>query len=217
MSTQPIRIAVLNDYELVVAGVAAMLSAFPDRIAVIELSVRDATVDEPVDLALFDTYGRADFAEREIAGLVADPNVGRVVVFTNSMPPAEVTRLLAIGVSGCLSKSLAADQLVDELERIHAGDDRISSFSDLADPTVIAMAPGAVWGLTYRESEILALLTHGLRNKDIAAALYIGSETVKSHLSSVFRKMGVSSRAEAISAAARSGSFGRTGAFGRVG
>ncbi|MFN8052220.1 MAG: response regulator transcription factor [Acidimicrobiales bacterium] len=205
-----IRVAVLNDYELTVAGVAAMLAEFPDRVRVVEMSVRDASVDGHVDLALFDTYGRADFAEEEIASLVADDRVGGVVVFTNSMPPAEVNRLLAIGAAGCLSKSLPADELVEELEAIMAGEHRVSSFEDLAEPTVVAPAPGGQWGLTYRESEVLALLTQGLRNKEIAAALYIGSETVKSHLASVFQKMGVSSRTQAIAAAVGTAAFGRT-------
>lgn len=209
MAGRPLRIAVLNDYELIVAGVASMLGAFPDRVVVVELSVRDAEVDADVDLALFDTYGRPDFAETEISELVANSHVGGVVVFTNSLPPAEVNRLLAIGVGGCLSKSLSADDLIAELERIAAGEQRVSSFEDLANPVVVAAAPGAQWGLTYRESEVLALLSLGMRNKEIAAALYVGSETVKSHLTSVFQKMGVSSRAEAIAMAVRSGGFGR--------
>ena len=205
----PLRVAVLNDYEVIVAGVAAMLSQFSDRVNVVEMSVRDASVDRVVDLALFDTYGRPDFAEEEIAGLVADPGVGAVVVFTNSLPPAEVTRLLAIGVAGCLSKSLGGAEMVDELEQIAAGEIRVSTFEELADPVVAAAAPGAQWGLSYRESEVLALLSQGLRNKEIAAALYVGSETVKSHLSSIFLKMGVSSRTQAIAAAVRSAGFGR--------
>jgi DNA-binding NarL/FixJ family response regulator len=213
MSSKQIRIAVLNDYELIVAGVAAMLAAFEDRVRVVEMSVRDASVDHTVDIALFDTYGRPDFAENEIASLVADPDVGHVVVFTNSLPPAEVNRLLAIGVSGCLSKTLEAERLITELEAIVDGEQRVSTFEELADPTVVAATPGGQWGLTYRESEILALLTNGMRNKEIAAALYIGSETVKSHLTSVFQKMGVSSRAEAISAAIRGGGFARLDAL----
>ncbi len=209
MTRRPVRIAVLNDYEITVAGVAAMLAAFADRAVVVELSVGDPTLDRQVDLALFDTYGRPDFAEVEISELVADDRVGCVVVFTNSIPPAEINRLLAIGVSGCLSKSLSAERLVDELELIAAGEQRISSFEDLANPVVVANAPGARWGLTYRESEVLALLCLGMRNKEIAATLYVGGETVKSHLASIFRKMKVASRAEAISTAVRTGGFDR--------
>lgn len=200
----PLRVAVLNDYDVIVLGVAAMLSRFPGRVAVVDWSVGDATVREPVDIALFDRYGRKDFAEPELAQLVADGKVGAVVVFTNSMPPSECDRLVALGVSGCLSKSLSAAELVDELERVASGERRVSTFSELGDPVVAdATAPGGDWGLSYRESEVLALLSQGLRNKEIAAALYIGTETVKSHLTAIFQKMGVSSRGEAIAIALR--------------
>ena len=104
MTRRPVRIAVLNDYEITVAGVAAMLAAFADRVVVVELSVGDPTLDRQVDLALFDTYGRPDFAEVEISELVADDRVGCVVVFTNSIPPAEINRLLAVG---CIALTLA--------------------------------------------------------------------------------------------------------------
>lgn len=61
--------------------------------------------------------------------------------------------------------------------------------------------------LSYRESEVLALLSQGLRNRAIAKALYVGEETVKSHLKSIYRKLGVSSRGEAIAVAFREPSF----------
>ena len=161
----------------------------------------DRTLDRQVDLALFDTYGRPDFAEVEISELVADDRVGCVVVFTNSIPPAEINRLLAIGVSGCLSKSLSAERLVDELELIATGEQRISSFEDLANPVVVANAPGARWGLTYRESEVLALLSLGMRNKEIAAELGVSQETVQTHLKRLFVKLGVNDRTAAVTVA----------------
>lgn len=62
-------------------------------------------------------------------------------------------------------------------------------------------------GLSYRESEVLALLSQGLRNQAIARALNVGDETVKSHLKSIYRKLGLSSRGEAIARALRDPSF----------
>ncbi|MFN8051539.1 MAG: helix-turn-helix transcriptional regulator [Acidimicrobiales bacterium] len=59
--------------------------------------------------------------------------------------------------------------------------------------------------LSAREQEVLSLLCMGYRNKDIAEALYISTETVKSHLKAIFRKFGVSSRCEVISLRLRSG------------
>src|SRR6478609_5131458 len=108
--TEPIRLAVFNDYEVIVAGVAGMLAPFPDRVRVVELDVRDFQADTPVDIALFDTYGRACFAEEPIIELVHDDMVSKVVVYTHWIPPAEVTRSLALGAAGCLSKALRAER-----------------------------------------------------------------------------------------------------------
>ena len=207
--TEPIKIAILNDYELVVAGIRRMLEPHAGRVKVVETVVGSADVDHEVDIALYDTFGRADVGVDRISALVANPRIGHVVIYTTSMPADATRQLLELGVSGCLSKSLSAERLVDELELIATGEQRISSFEDLANPVVVANAPGARWGLTYRESEVLALLCLGMRNKEIAATLYVGGETVKSHLASIFRKMKVASRAEAISTAVRTGGFDR--------
>ena len=67
--------------------------------------------------------------------------------------------------------------------------------------------PGAGLGLTQRESEVLALTVAGLSNRAIAGRLVVGEETVKSHLSSIYRKLEVSDRAGAVAVALREGIF----------
>ena len=67
--------------------------------------------------------------------------------------------------------------------------------------------PGARQGLTQRESEILSLVVTGLSNRGIAAKLVIGEETVKTHLSSIYRKLGVRDRTSAAATALREGIF----------
>lgn len=67
------------------------------------------------------------------------------------------------------------------------------------------------YGLTDREHDVLRLLAAGLRNRSIADELYIGSETVKSHLKSIYRKLGVSSRGEAAAMVLRDRDDERTG------
>ena len=67
--------------------------------------------------------------------------------------------------------------------------------------------PGARQGLTQRESEILSLVVTGLSNRGIAAKLVIGDETVKTHLSSIYRKLGVGDRTSAAALALREGIF----------
>jgi DNA-binding NarL/FixJ family response regulator len=67
--------------------------------------------------------------------------------------------------------------------------------------------PGARHGLTQRESEILSYVVNGLSNRAIATKLVIGDETVKSHMSSIYRKLGVSDRTGAVATALREGIY----------
>lgn len=201
--TEPIKIAILNDYELVVAGIRRMLEPHAARVKVVETVVGSAGIDHEVDVALYDTFGRADLGVERISSLVASPRIGHVVIYTTSMPAETTRQLLELGVSGCLSKSLSAIDLVRSLERVHRGEVTIAMRSsggpsDFSSPDL---------KLSYRESEVLALLSQGLRNRAIAKALYVGEETVKSHLKSIYRKLGVSSRGEAIAVAFRDPSF----------
>jgi ATP/maltotriose-dependent transcriptional regulator MalT len=67
------------------------------------------------------------------------------------------------------------------------------------------MWPGSELGLSYRESEVLALLARGLSNRLVAAELVLGEETIKTHLRSIYRKLGVNDRAQAVATALRQG------------
>jgi ATP/maltotriose-dependent transcriptional regulator MalT len=67
--------------------------------------------------------------------------------------------------------------------------------------------PGAQLGLSRRESEVLGLLVSGMSNRAIAAELVVGEETVKTHLRSIYHKLGVNDRAQAVATALRQGVF----------
>jgi ATP/maltotriose-dependent transcriptional regulator MalT len=67
--------------------------------------------------------------------------------------------------------------------------------------------PGARLGLSQRESDVLALLVDGLANREIAERLFVGQETVKTHLHSLYRKLDVRDRAGAVGLALRDGIF----------
>ncbi|MBV9351389.1 MAG: response regulator transcription factor, partial [Mycobacterium sp.] len=114
---------------------------------------------------------------------------------------------------GYLLKSIGSDELVRQLELAHHGETVI-------DPKMAARAadtaarlqrdefwPGARQGLTQRESEILSCMVTGLSNRGIANKLVIGEETVKSHLRSIYRKLGVSDRTGAVATALREGIY----------
>jgi len=101
-------------------------------------------------------------------------------------------------VAGYLSKTLAARELVAAIEAIHAGELIVS-----AAPPRVRSAPGLDWpgrqeGLTDRESEILALITQGRGNAEVAALTFLSPNTVKSYIRTIYRKINVSSRTQAV-------------------
>src|SRR5580765_4762707 len=115
-----IRLAIVNDYEVVVHGLASMLRSYSDRVAVVEGDA-NAHPQSPVDIALYDTFAQS-FRDRErIARLVSDPKIGQVVVYTWSADDPAVGQVRVPGISAYVSKRLAAGDLVSTLERIHAG------------------------------------------------------------------------------------------------
>ena len=200
-SPRPIRVALTNDFELVVAGLAHMLDAFDDRVVVLDTAIQGDSVDRRVDVALFDTFGHVSSGMDEIERLVKEPDVHRVAVFTWQFEPALVDRALAKGCTGYLSKALDAEQLVSALERVARGHQLVSEDPMLDRHT----SPDRNWpgrrdGLSERESEVLVLIAEGLSNLDIAQSLSISPNSVKAHIRSGYRKLGVATRAQAVRA-----------------
>ena len=115
-----ITVAVVNDYELVVQGVASMLRAFRDRIEVVELDVGE-NPQRRVDVALFDTYGHGWLGVDRVASLVRDPNVGAVAVYTDQSTSEQRDAVLAVGARGLLAKSIHASDLAEALIAIAQG------------------------------------------------------------------------------------------------
>jgi DNA-binding NarL/FixJ family response regulator len=200
-----ITVAVVNDYELVVQGVASMLRPSRDRIEVVELDVGQ-NPHQRVDIALFDTYGHGQLGIDRIASLARDPNVGGVAVYTGHSTNEQRDGVLAAGACGLLAKSMHGEALAEALLDIAAGDQIVSEeFGDAEEP----LWPGHEFGLTSRESEVAALLAQGMSNKELAAALWISENTVKTHLKGIFQKTTTTSRAQAVARIAGDAQFAR--------
>jgi DNA-binding NarL/FixJ family response regulator len=197
------RVALVNDYEIVLRGLETMLRPFRDRIEVIELDV-EHNPDEIVDVALFDTYGHPRLGLDRVAELARDPHVHAVAVYTWSFAPEQFDAARAAGARGVLAKSMSADALVDALQQIGRQEEFVSA---RFGRSVHQPWPGYDLGLTLREGEVALFLAQGMRNRDIASALWVSENTVKTHLKSIFQKTSVSSRAEAIVRISRDSSF----------
>ena len=202
---RPVRVALVNDFELVLRGIEAMLEPYADRIEVVELDVRDKPANR-IDVALFDTYGQPQAGAERVRSLVDDPVVGAVAVYAWRLVPAQVEAIVAAGARGVLDKTMRAPELADALEAIAAGETVVSP--EFCNPAGVHW-PGQAFGLTVRESEVASLLVQGLSNREIAESLCISEHTVKTHLKGIFHKAGVSSRGQAVARIAGEDDFRR--------
>jgi DNA-binding NarL/FixJ family response regulator len=193
----PITVALVDDYDVVVKGVANMLDPYRDRVVIAEL---DSTmpVDDRVDIVLYDSFAQPESDHEEIAELIANPRARRVVVYTWNFHPDLIESARRHGAHGYLSKTLPARELVAALEAVHGGEIVISEAA-----ARVRSAPGLDWpgrgeGLSDREAEILALITQGKSNADVARLTYLSPNTVKSYIRTIYRKLGVGSRTQAV-------------------
>jgi DNA-binding NarL/FixJ family response regulator len=187
----PIRVALVNDYQIVVEGLREMLKPFADRVTVVETVAAD-TPDGSSDIALFDTFAGRRHALERVREMLADGAIGKVVLYTWDAPTKFLDDVTAMRVDGVILKSETGARLVDALERVHRGE------PVGLDPTVPDEAPTV---LTEREREVLALIAKGASNREIARELYLSVDTVKTHVRTLFRKLEVSNRTRAALAA----------------
>ncbi|HEY1280208.1 MAG TPA: response regulator transcription factor, partial [Acidimicrobiales bacterium] len=195
-----LRVALLNDYDVVVAGLAALLQPYKRQVSVVDISTGRPTRRAPIDVVLYDSYGRPGLDLNRISRTVEQDNIGHVAVFTFDFHQDLIADTLARGATGYLWKGLRSDELVDALQRIGDGEVVVSDARPQTHPLGASEVrwPLRDRGLTARESEALALLVSGLRNREIADAMFVSTDTVKTHLANVYRKLGVRNRAEAV-------------------
>ncbi|RNI19914.1 response regulator transcription factor [Flexivirga caeni] len=192
-----IRVALVNDYEVVVRGLEAMLRTYVDRIQVVELDAsRD--VARSVDIAMYDTFAGQQGDREEIRQLISNPRVSKVVVYSWNLQPDLVRGALHNGAAGYLSKSLPAGELVAALEAVHVGDEQVVPHDPHPGKVITGDWPGREEGLTPREAEVLALITQGLNNQEIADRTRLSINSVKTYIRGAYRRIGVTTRTNAV-------------------
>lgn len=193
----PIRLALVDDYDIVLAGVAHMFENYTDRIAVVELDA-NRPVEEDVDIALYDTFAQPEVDHVDIETLLQNPRAGRVVVYTWNFGDDLVDTALAKGASGYLSKTLPARELVAALEAINGGETVVSAPPPRRHVSSGLDWPGRTEGLSAREAEILALITQGRSNVEISDVMFLSGNTIKTYIRSLYRKIGAGNRVDAV-------------------
>lgn len=198
MAPVPITVALVNDYDVVLAGLARMLDHYRDRAVIVEIDANEP-VEEVVDVVLYDSFAQPESDRDEVTTLVANPRSRRVVVYSWNLHPHLIENARRQGAHGYLSKTLSARELVAALEAVHAGEVVISAPPPRRSRSAVGLDwPGRTEGLTDRESEVLALITQGMSNAEIAELTFLSPNTVKSYIRTVYRKIGVASRTQAV-------------------
>jgi NarL family two-component system response regulator LiaR len=193
---RPVRVAVVNDYELVVVGVAALLAPYPQRVHVVEVD-SSLPVLLDVDVILYDTFGQVQGEGIDVESMIRGGEA-KVVVYSWNLHQELVQASLDKGAAGYLSKALQAEELVTALERIHAGAVIVPTARGGVAPAEGGVWPGRDRGLSVREAEIIALVTQGLSNQEIADRCYLSINSVKTYIRTAYRKMGVARRSQAV-------------------
>ena len=189
-----VSVAVLNDYEVVVRGVAAMLAPFDGVVRVVEMETGVGPSTSP-DVALLDSFAGRRQTLGRAAEMVSSGGARHVILYTWDATPDFVRAAEQSGVSGVVLKTRSAESLVDAIVKVAAGE-RVG-FDAGADARP---HPRAV-ELSDRESEVLALIARGLTNAQIADELYLSIETVKTYVKRLYAKLDVHNRAQAAVAA----------------
>ena len=198
-----IRVVIVDDHELFRAGVRESLGG------TVEVVGEAGTVADAValvheldpDVVLLDVHLPDGGGEGVIAGVAQERPAVKFLALSVSDAPDDVIRVIRAGARGYVTKTISRDDLVDAVQRVATGD---AVFSPrLAGFVLDAFREGARVGddaeleaLTPREREVLQLIARGYRYKEIAARLHLSVKTIESHVSSVLRKLQLSSRAE---------------------
>jgi DNA-binding NarL/FixJ family response regulator len=199
-----IQVLVADDHVTVREGLAAMIGRQPDMTVVGEAANGREAVEQwrkhrpdvtllDLRMPLLDGVGAIDEIRQQDAS-------ARIIMLTTYDTDGDISKAIKAGAKGYLLKDAQREELLEAIRKVHAGETCIP-------PALVAKLAAAMsnQALTGRELDVLKLLARGKSNKEIGTNLYVSETTVKSHLRSIFTKLNVLSRTEAITEANRRG------------
>jgi DNA-binding NarL/FixJ family response regulator len=199
-----IRILIADDHSVVREGLVSLVKRKSDMVVVAEASNGREAVqlwkEHHPDVTLL------DLRMPELDGVGAIKEIreldenAHIVVLTTYDGDEDIYRAIKAGAKAYLLKDTARDALVETVRRVHAGETYLP-------PQLAAKLAERVSGeaLSPREIEVLQRMALGKSNKEIGAELFISEGTVKTHIKSIFNKLDVVSRTEAVATANRRG------------
>jgi len=203
-ATHPIRIMVVDDHPAFRYGVAAIVGLHPDILLVGEAANGAEAIaifkDMRPDVVLMDLQMPVLSGLEAIAAIRADSPDARIIVLTTYKGDVQAAQALKAGASAYLLKSALRKELVDIIRVVHAGRRHVPA--EIAHEIALHASDEP---LSAREIAMLELVAAGSANKEIAWRLSISEDTVKSHMRSIFIKLDVNDRTQAVTAALKRG------------
>jgi len=204
-TAQPIRVLLVDDHAMVRKGLVAFLKNMPELELVGEACDGREAIEfceqRQPDVILM------DLVMPELGGVAATRTIHQrwprvqVIALTSFQEKELVQDALQAGAIGYLLKNVSGEELAEAIRQAHGGRPTLAPEAVQALIQPPSEAESLAANLTRREQEVLALLVKGMSNPEIAGQLVISRSTVKVHISSILSKLGVASRAEAISLA----------------
>ncbi|MCH5642567.1 MULTISPECIES: response regulator transcription factor [unclassified Gordonia (in: high G+C Gram-positive bacteria)] len=205
--TQPITVLVADDHAVFRAGLKAIIDASPDTVCVAEAADGRSAIEEAQrvrpDVVVLDVRMPRLDGVGAIGPIVGSTNA-RILMLTTYDNETVLAEALRAGAGGFLLKSSPPEELVAAIRVVARGDSVIDPAmtrrlaARVADTLAEVPVPPEVATLTTREYEVMLLMADALSNAEIAGKLYVGEQTVKTHVSHILAKLGVRDRIQAV-------------------
>ncbi|RDI50714.1 response regulator [Nocardia mexicana] len=213
----PVRVLVVDDQQVMREGLVALLGLV-DEVQVVGAvgdgeQALDAVAELYPDVVLMDLRMPVLDGVEATRRIIETRPATAVLVLTTYSDDESIVAALRAGARGYLTKDAGRVEIAAAIRAAAAGQStfdatvsqRLVAALSRSDESSDRKAPGRPGGLTGREVEVIGLIGQGLSNAEIAAALYVGETTVKTHINNAFAKIGARNRADAVRYAYRHG------------
>jgi len=211
LESEPIAIAIADDHPVFRDGLAEVLQ-MEDGFRVVGKACNGSEALELVEkhqpqILLLDLFMPGMDGLATLRALRERHSATRIIVLTASEDRAHLVEAMQVGASGIVLKQDTTSVLIKSIRRVHAGEiwlhlSTTQAVMEGVGPAPVAVPPPA-WprdeqpaSLTRKEMEVVRLVAQGLRNREIAARMFISEQTVKNHLRAIFEKLHVGDRLE---------------------